>query len=80
MIRLAILSMLILTGCTDAESTIDTVQKQGFTNVVVDGYSPFSCGNDDKMSTGFTATNPKGDVVSGVVCCGWFIKGCTVRW
>lgn len=42
-------------------------------------WAPLSCSNSDTYSTGFAATNPAGQPVSGVVCCG-VLKSCTVRF
>ncbi len=74
-----LISILTVIGCTDESGTIHALQSQGFTNVQTTGYEPFACGQDDNFSTGFVATNPAGNRVSGVVCCGMF-KGCTVRF
>lgn len=69
-----------LMGClTDDDRTRSTLQASGFSNVQPQGYSFFGCGDDDTFSTKFTATNPAGQQVSGVVCCG-IGKGCTVRF
>lgn len=50
-----------------------------FTNVELDDHGYFMCGRGDVSAIKFTAINPRGDVVNGTVCCGWF-KGCTVRF
>lgn len=76
---LLVLSVLAL-GCTDESSTREALEAQGMTDVQIVGYAPFSCSKDDGTSTGFTATNPQGRRVEGVVCCGWLFKNCTVRW
>lgn len=67
-------------ACTDASNTIRTLQSSGFRDITVTGYSWFECGKDDTFHTGFTATNPLGQRVSGTVCCGFIGKGCTVRF
>ncbi len=76
MLFLALISLL---GCTNPGAARHALQNQGFTNIQITGYAPFSCGEDDTSSTGFTADNPHGDRVSGVVCCG-LMKNCTIRW
>lgn len=68
-----------LSACSASDASKDALQKQGFTDIVTTGWSPLSCGQDDFFSTGFTADNPNGQRVSGVVCCG-LLKGCTVRF
>lgn len=69
----------LMLGCSDAQSTEDTLQKSGFTDIKTTGWSPFACGEDDTFSTGFRAKNPQGVTVTGTVCCG-LLKGCTVRF
>lgn len=64
---------------TNAEDTRRTLQAAGFTNIEVGGHAWFACGGDDEYSTEFTARNSRGEMVSGVVCCGFF-KNCTVRF
>lgn len=67
-------------GCTPRDSTAKAaVEKLGMTDVKVGGPSFFSCGEDDLTGASFTATNPAGQRVEGVVCCGVF-KACTVRF
>lgn len=70
---------LFLFACTDENSTVQTLKKNGFTQVKTTGYSFLSCSEDDMFSTGFTAVNSSGEKVSGTVCCGLF-KNCTIRW
>lgn len=69
-----------LVGCTDADRTRDTLRKAGFRNIATGGYAWFSCDDkSDQYATEFRATNPAGETVEGVVCCG-ILKGCTVRF
>lgn len=77
--RSLILASLLLLGCTDESAAIHTIQSAGFTSIRTTGYEPFGCGEGDVSSTGFVATNVRGERVSGVVCCG-ITKGCTVRF
>jgi hypothetical protein len=70
---------LIITSCTDESSTIRTLQASGFTDIKTTGHNFWACSDDDEYSTGFIATNPLGQRVSGTVCCGLF-KNCTVRF
>ena len=71
---------IIATGCTDENATRSTLQKSGYTDIEITGYSWFECGKDDTFHTGFKAKNPHGDVVEGTVCCGMVFKGCTIRY
>lgn len=74
-----IVLLLVLVGCTADEEATRTLHNSGFTDVQTTGYLPFKCAKDDYFSTGFTAKNPRGQVVSGVVCCG-ALKSCTIRF
>jgi hypothetical protein len=71
---------LVLASCTDEERTVSVLRKQGFTEIRTTGYEFGACSEDDTYHTGFTAKNPQGQQVSGVVCCGLVFKNCTVRW
>lgn len=68
-----------LVGCSDEVASRETLRKSGFTDIEITGYKWNACGEDDTYSTGFIATNPTGQRVSGVVCCG-IMKACTVRF
>lgn len=74
-----IILMLALGACTSTETSVEVLEKQGFTNIQTTGYDFFACSEEDTFHTGFTATNTRGQTVSGVVCCGW-LKRCTVRF
>jgi len=51
-----------------------------FSDIEVGGHGFFAC-MSDWSATEFVATNPVGlKRVPGVVCCGLFMKACTVRW
>lgn len=77
---LVVLAFLCLTGCSDESNSKRTLESSGYSDIRISGWSPFSCGKDDTFSTGFTAKNPAGKYVDGVVCCGLMFKGCTVRF
>ncbi len=70
-------------SCTNEDMTRKTLEAQGFTNIVTDGWSPTQCSNNDSTCTSFHATSPTGDLVEGAVGCGRQFggcgKGCTVR-
>lgn len=69
----------VLTACVAPDASVRALQNQGFTNIETKGWQPFTCAESDTFSTGFTATNPQGRRVGGVVCCG-VLKNCTVRF
>lgn len=79
--RLTVMAVLLVAGCfTSDDETMRTVEAQGFTEVRLGGAAPFRCdGKSDKVGQHFSAVNPAGRRVEGVVCCG-VLKGCTVRF
>lgn len=66
--------------CTRPDDATRLLQQQGFSNVEITGWRPFMAGKDDTVSTGFEATAPNGEQVSGAVTGGFFFKGSTVRF
>lgn len=77
---ITILLAFALAGCTQADRATELLHQQGYTDVQITGYNGFACGRDDTYATGFTATNPAGNRVSGTVCAGLFFKGATIRF
>ena len=77
---IAILFLLSLAGCDDPKEARKTLIKAGYEPVQVGGYSFWMCGKDDTFATKFTAINPKGQIVTGVVCSNLFEKGSTIRF
>lgn len=77
--RLFLIAALALSACTNEEETRRTLNAAGYTDIQIGGYAAFACGQDDTYSTRFSAANPRGVIVEGVVCCG-LLKGCTVRF
>lgn len=69
-------------GVSAGEKARRTLEKAGYTNIKLGEPEPLKCGESDGRSNSFTATNPKGSVVSGIVCCGLSGcgKGCTIRF
>lgn len=77
--KLLILSTtLLLTSCTAPDRSKKALQDAGYTDIELEGYAFFECGEGDNFHTGFTAKNAQGRQVQGTVCCG-LTKGCTVR-
>lgn len=68
-----------LLSCTAPDATRETLESAGYTDVAITGWSPMTCSDDDDFETGFRAKNPKGDWTTGTVCCGFLLKGCTIR-
>jgi hypothetical protein len=77
MMRWLIVAALTL-GCTSDEAARRALEASGFTDVQLTGFEWFGCGTED-FHNGFIAKNPRGQRVSGIVCCGW-VKNCTVRF
>ncbi len=67
-------------GCVDQETALRVLSSNGYTNIQITGYSPFSCSEDDFNSTGFIATSPSGQKVRGAVCTGILFKNATIRF
>lgn len=68
------LMAIFISGCSNESDSRRTLESAGYTDVVITGWEPFTCGKDDTFSTGFHAKNPAGNAVSGVVCCGLVFK------
>jgi hypothetical protein len=66
-------------SCTNARGAYATLKAQGYDNIRITGYRPFTCGRDDSVKTGFTATKD-GQTITGTVCEGLLFKGKTVRY
>lgn len=77
---MSILSVSLMTACSNSNDAHKALEAQGFTNIETTGYSPLSCSEDDFYSTGFKATNPQGKRVTGTVCSGFMFKNSTIRW
>jgi hypothetical protein len=79
------LSLLALTGCgacDDESASLHALNAYGFRDVAFHGHAYSGCSKNESSAMDFTAKNPNGDAVSGVVCCGvgLMAKGCTVRF
>lgn len=80
-ILIALMVAAMASGCSDGGTAERVAAAQGYKNVHATGYRMFGCGKDDTYSTGFEATGPNGERVTGVVCsqAGLFGKTNTVR-
>lgn len=72
------LTLLIDCGCTDPQSTQRVLMQSGYKNIEITGYRYGMAGENEYYSTGFKATAPNGDYVSGAVTRGG-CKGNTIR-
>lgn len=66
-------------GCIDETGTTRVLRDQGYTDIYITGWRPFSGSKDDQFHTGFEATTPTGKKITGVVTSGIF-KGHTIRF
>jgi hypothetical protein len=66
-------------GCTQSDKTVHLLQQQGYTNITITGWRPFMASSGESFSTGFEATAPNGNRISGAVT-GGFLKGSTIRF
>lgn len=84
MLRKLLIASLVyaLCACADPDAARRALEAQGFTDIHIDGPAYYGCSENDTFATAFTATNPRGARVSGVVCSsfGPFAKNATVRW
>jgi hypothetical protein len=65
-------------ACTRPNDTTRILQQQGYKNIEITGWRPFAKSEEDVFSTGFSATSPSGEAVTGTVTSGW-LKGGTIR-
>ncbi|MDM8356646.1 hypothetical protein [Pandoraea communis] len=79
--RLVALAALLalLAACTDSDTARRALHGAGYTDIRIDGYSFYGCGDNDDYSTAFTAKGPTGVPVSGAVCSGFLSKSATIR-
>lgn len=75
---LIVLIAIVRPSCTDEETARRVLRQQGYTNVEITGYRPFMGSDDDYYSTGFKATAPNGESVTGAVTSSP-MKGATLR-
>lgn len=67
-------AFLSLAACTDGPTAERVLRQSGYKEVEITGYSWLACSKDDTYHTGFEATAPNGDRVTGAVCGGVFFK------
>ena len=74
-----VLCVILLSSCSGASASEILLEEQGYTNVEITGFNLFACSEDDMYRYNFTATNPNGKQVKGVVCSAP-LKGSTIRF
>lgn len=76
----AVLSITMLTGCTDKEGAERVLELNNFTEIRITGYAWLSCSDRDTVKTGFVARAPNGQITKGAVCSGLLFKNSTIRF
>lgn len=71
--------LLLLLACSSEADGKRAVESAGYSHVEMTGWQWSGCG-ENETADGFRALNPAGQYVKGTVCCGFFLKGCTVRF
>jgi len=72
-------ALTLLAACPATEDQVkDTLTALGFTDIERTQPAIWECSKEE-IGSHFTARNPAGAPISGVVCCGWVYKACTVR-
>lgn len=81
LIVLLVMALIMLFTIVDdgGEHAHRAIQNQGMTDIRMGDHAWFACA-DYETATNFTAVNPQGERVEGVVCCGLWMKACTIRW
>lgn len=74
-----IIAVLLISGCSSSNDAQKALKAAGYTDIQTHGKAFFACSKDDTFATKFSATNSKGERVSGAVCSGW-LKGSTIRF
>lgn len=70
----------ILAGCgVNTKEANKVLEAQGMTEVQINGYSWFGCGEEDVFRSKFTAKSVVGEEISGSIC-GGILKGYTIRF
>lgn len=78
---------LLTVGCgefVDDSRALKAVETAGYTKAVITGKHGMAagwngCGKDDAVAFDIAATNPIGKPVAITVCCGLWMKSCTIR-
>ena len=81
--KLFLISIFLLAvSCTDDKAFAEgkrQLESQGYTDIINTGYDSFCCSKDDDFSTGFSAKDKNGNIITGCFCNGLF-KGVTIRF
>jgi hypothetical protein len=75
----AAIIIIVPKACTRPDHATRVLEQAGYSNITITGWRPFMAGKDEAISTGFEATSPTGQRVSGAVTGAW-LKGSTIRF
>lgn len=75
---------LAISGCVEPSRAVSAMESAGYTNITVTDRHDFApefagCSESDGVAFDVTATNPAGKRTTATVCCGYWLKGCTIR-
>ena len=76
---LAILFAILIAGCTNPSNAIRILEIEGATDIKIEGFCFYCCGDRDWFHTEFSAKK-NGRYISGAVCEGLFFKASTIRY
>lgn len=87
-IALLIISGIFLSSlgsCVDESRALNAMKSSGWTDLrLVDRtnfLAPFAgCGGEDAAAFQYSGKNPAGTISTTTVCCGIWLKGCTIRF
>lgn len=75
--------ILVFSSCLSSDNDFKKAERNlkamGYSNIENTGYDMFCCAEDDVFSTGFSAIDTEGNIVTGCACSGW-VKGVTIRF
>jgi hypothetical protein len=66
-------------GMTDADGAKRVLSGSGYSQISITGYRWFTCSQNDYFHTGFEATGPSGQRITGTVCKWMVFKSSTIR-
>lgn len=75
-----VVGFIFISGYVDQETALRVLSSNGYINIQITGYSPFSCSEYDFNSRGFIAKSPNGQQVRGAICTGIPFKNATIRF
>ena len=72
--------LVLFIGAGDPVTARRVLKSQDYSDIRIQGSPIVGCGRGDYYKTEFAARSRAGKAVQGIVCCGLFFKGCTIRY